>query len=182
MFAGVGVQQVHRSDANSYGADCCQGVSRDRRWGFPLEIGAGIFAQAFCVIGGAIAELRDRLAGLMRDLLAEVGGSALGVVDRGACVAGQIGGVIERMICPIGNIVAQVLGGLGDLPVKNICLEFSPDNLKNCGFSPADLWNLPLWKNYRLALLEKETARPIYFKPGEPPSNETEIVWAQALA
>jgi FkbM family methyltransferase len=89
---------------------------------------------------------------------------------------------IDLLKIDVEGFEPEVLGGLGDLPVKNICLEFSPDNLKNCGFSPDDLWNLPLWKNYRLALLEKETARPIYFQPGEPLPNETEIVWAQALA
>jgi FkbM family methyltransferase len=87
---------------------------------------------------------------------------------------------IDLLKIDVEGFEPEVLGGLGDFPVKNICLEFSPPNLKNCGFSPDDLWNLPLWKKYRLALLEKETARPIFFQPGEPIPNETEIVWAQA--
>ncbi len=88
---------------------------------------------------------------------------------------------IDLLKIDVEGFEPEVLGGLGELPVKNICLEFSPANLKNCGFSPADLWSLPLWKKYRLALLERETARPIYFQPGDSLPNETEIVWAQAL-
>jgi hypothetical protein len=89
---------------------------------------------------------------------------------------------IDLLKIDVEGFEPEVLGGLGDLPVKNICLEFSPANLKNCGFSPGNLWEMPLWKNYRLALLEKATARPMYFQPGEPIPSETEIVWAESVA
>lgn len=88
---------------------------------------------------------------------------------------------IDLLKIDVEGFEPEVLGGLGNLRVKNIYLEFSPRNLKNCGFSPADLWSLPLWKNYRLALIETTTAKPIYFQPDNPISGETEIVWAQAI-
>jgi FkbM family methyltransferase len=88
---------------------------------------------------------------------------------------------IDLLKIDVEGFEPEVLGGLGALPVKNIYLEFSPRNLKNCGFSPDDLWSLPLWKNYRLALIETGTARPIYFEPGAPLTGQTEIVWAQAI-
>jgi FkbM family methyltransferase len=88
---------------------------------------------------------------------------------------------IDLLKIDVEGFEPEVLGGLGDLPVKNIYLEFSPRNLKNCGFSPDDLWSLPFWKSYRLALIEENTARPIYFQPGDAIGRETEIVWAQAI-
>jgi hypothetical protein len=66
--------------------------------------------------------------------------------------------------------------------VKHIYLEYSPRNLKQCGFSAEDLWGLPLWKKYRLSLIESGTARPIPFEASAPLGGETEIVWAQAIA
>ncbi len=88
---------------------------------------------------------------------------------------------IDLLKIDVEGFEPQVLRGLGELPVRNICLEFSDDNLKNCGFTAGDLWELPLWKNYRLFLLEKGTARPLEFRPNDPIPNETEIVWGQAV-
>jgi FkbM family methyltransferase len=100
-------------------------------------------------------------------------------LDRLVCEKGL--DQIDLLKIDVEGFEPEVLGGLGDLRVKNIYLEFSPRNLKQCGFSPDDLWGLPLWKNYRLALIETGTARPIYFEPGAPIGGQTEIVWAQAI-
>jgi len=89
---------------------------------------------------------------------------------------------IDLLKIDVEGFEPEVLGGLGDLSVKNIYLEFSPRNLQNCGFSADDLWSLPLWKNYRLALIATGTAEPLYFKPGDAIGRETEIVWAQAIS
>lgn len=86
---------------------------------------------------------------------------------------------IDLLKIDVEGFEPEVLGGLGDLPVKNIYFEYSPRNLKQCGFSSNDLWALPLWKSYQLALIETATARPIYFQPGDEIARETEIVWAQ---
>ena len=76
----------------------------------------------------------------------------------------------------------EVLRGLGATPVRNICFEYSPANLRNCGFTPEDLWSLPLWAGYRLFLLEEGTGRPLPFRPGEPLPGATEMAWAEAIA
>jgi FkbM family methyltransferase len=89
---------------------------------------------------------------------------------------------IDLLKIDVEGFEPEVLGGLGDVPVKNIYFEFSPRNLNNCGFSAGDLWSLPLWKKYRLALIEIGTARPIYFQPGDAIGRETEIIWAQAIS
>lgn len=90
---------------------------------------------------------------------------------------------IDLLKIDVEGFEPEVIGGLGDLPVKNICFEFSPANLKNCGFTPDDLWQLPLWKKFRLYRLENDTGRPIPFTPGATleMGNVTEIAWAQAI-
>jgi FkbM family methyltransferase len=87
---------------------------------------------------------------------------------------------IDLLKIDVEGFEPPVLNGLGTLPVKNICLEFSPANLKNCGFTPDDLWNRPLWKGYRLFLLENGTGNPLAFQPGRIPDNATDTAWARA--
>ena len=75
----------------------------------------------------------------------------------------------------------EVLSGIGELPIRNICLEFSPANLKNCGFTPDDLWGMPLWKKYRLSQIQAVSGKPIPFTPGKIEKGVTEIVWAASI-
>jgi FkbM family methyltransferase len=92
---------------------------------------------------------------------------------------------IDLLKIDVEGFEPEVLAGLGAFPVRNICFEFAPGNLKNCGFYPDDLWRLPLWNDYRLFLLETASARPLPFKAGEKVENlenVTEIVWAQSRA
>jgi len=88
---------------------------------------------------------------------------------------------IDLLKIDVEGFEPEVLGGVGDLKVKNIYLEFSPRNLKQCGFAPVELWALPLWKKYRLAMIEVGSAQPLYFEPGNPIGGQTEIVWAQLI-
>ena len=88
---------------------------------------------------------------------------------------------IDLLKIDVEGFEPEVLAGVGDVPIRNICLEFSPENLKNCGFAPDDLWRLPLWKKYRLFQLEAGTGNAIPFQPGSSQPEGTETFWAEAL-